>query len=99
MRLAAILLSLLLTGCETADRITATDFIPLSKKEFRYKGVGNVIYPVDTAEGEASRKTMLETWLQINEMCLSGYVITSRKTVVRVVATGVYDVWYEGRCT
>lgn len=91
-----------LTGCETSDRIQTTEFIPEANGTFRYKGVADALNPIDSQDGEARRMRMLDEWMHLNSACQNGYKITSRQPVLRnmgIVGKGVYDVWYEGRCT
>ncbi len=94
--------TLLIAGCETSDRIQTTEFMPAEHGTFRYKGIADSIHPLDSTEGESRRMRMLDEWVRLNATCRSGYKITSRKPVLRnmgLVGRGVYDVWYEGRCT
>ena len=90
-----LLTVMFLVGCESADRITATDFKPVAGG-FNFRAPAGPQYPVDTPAGEASRMKMLDEWLTSNKVCPNGYVISSRQPVQRTPF--VHDVFYEGRC-
>lgn len=92
----ALILLLLLAGCESLDRPYVTQFVP-TDNGFKYKArVGDLESP--EAEDRAMR--MLREWLDINNKCKNGFRITSKQPVVATSFLGQksYDVWYEGRC-
>lgn len=100
---AAAIFLVLLGGCgESYDRFYRTDFVSADNGGFRFKAVGDMQYPVDSQDGEARRRRMLDEWLKINAMCATGYRIEKRTPIVKnvgVFGDKSYDVWYEGRCT
>ena len=94
----------LLTACATVDRPELSSFEPTGidngVRTFKYRArADSLVYRVDTPTGEAERIRWLELYLTENSFCPSGYVITSRETVV--VSRGIgdmHDVFYLGRC-
>lgn len=96
MRLIPFALVLILSGCETHDRIMATNFEPRGPGLFSFKAPAGPQYPLDTPDGEASRMRMLDDWVANNSYCRKGYEIVSRNPIQRTPF--VHDVFYEGRC-
>jgi hypothetical protein len=97
----ALLSAATISGCamHTAGLKTEfTDFEP-TEQGFRYRGLANAIYEIDTEDGEAWRMEILQSYLTDNDICPKGYEITSRKPVVVNGKGGsVYWVHYQGRC-
>lgn len=96
MRALALIAALALAGCESHDRMMATDFKPTGPGQFEFKTLAAPQYPLDTAEGEAARMRMLDEWVSKNAYCANGYEIISRQPVQRTAF--VHDVYYRGRC-
>ena len=88
--------SVVLTACESHDRMMATDFKPTGPGRFEFKTLAAPQYPLDTAEGEAARMRMLDEWVAKNSYCAKGYDIVSRRPIQRTAF--VHDVYYEGVC-
>jgi hypothetical protein len=109
MRLLALLrlivILLLLVGCSSLDRPYMSSFEPFTdnggQTTFRFRAhTASIPYPEDSKEGEAVRKTWLEKYLSLNNLCQNGYEIIERKVVMRAetFAGPARTIYYTGRC-
>jgi hypothetical protein len=95
-----IIAAALLTGCATMDRPVMSHFEPLAGDTFRYVAkTDRLAYREDSADAEAERMRWLQTYLNDNKLCPSGYEITSRKPVVTAdTFARAHTIFYAGRC-
>ena len=90
-------------GCESIDRVSATNFEPLKTEDgyayFRFRAFGDAVYPEGSASAEASRMRMLEEWLAINGYPQAKYEVLTRRTVLRNkgLLGQVHDIYYDIR--
>ncbi|MEQ8739532.1 MAG: hypothetical protein RID59_13395 [Hoeflea sp.] len=98
--LAFGLIAAALTGCAWELRENSR-LEPTSPDSFRFATVASAEWPIDSPEGEASRRQALERFLELNDMCSGGYVIDDRRAVLRNrgLLADRYDLYYEGRCS
>jgi hypothetical protein len=96
----AVFLVLLLSGCEALSKPESTRF-HATDGGFEFRAIADAAYPEGSPGGEAWRMSWLEQRLQATGTCPNGYEITSREPVLLSTGAlgGIYDVYYEGRCT
>lgn len=94
-----VLIGLLLSGCQL-DRDPLTSFEISSPSSFKYLARADPIYPEGSEEAESIRIGWLETYLDDNNLCQTGYHVQNRsKVFVRKTPIGeLYDITYEGVC-
>lgn len=103
----AIVISVLgvagLAGCEEYDlRATNASYLePLEQQGmFRWKTIGDPVYPVDSEVAEQARMRQLGEVLRLNAACVDGYDVISRHATIKRESPwgGIYDVFYTVRC-
>jgi hypothetical protein len=99
----AVILSLLavlpLCGCTYYERQTTTTFVTIPNG-FEFKAIADSDHKLDDPEAEARRMGFLETYLEENHVCPTGYAIKKRNPILREHDPDgdFYDVFYQGRC-
>lgn len=100
---AALLAASLMHGCAAPGPTKFGRFVPLGTENgvrmFQYSARADVVYPLDTPEGEAARRRWLEDTMLVNNFCRDDFTIIGRVVVDAVSGwPGPYEVRYTGRC-
>lgn len=97
------LAALSIAGCSSVDRIAMTSLEPATVDGvpgFKFRARSDAIRPENNAEAEAERMRWLQTYLDDNAMCKSGFVIAQRQAVMISDALfgRILDIFYTGTC-
>lgn len=95
---------MLLTGCAQMDKTSLTTFEPLKPsngiQEFKFRAISGIFKSPADPESEKERMEWLGMWLNDNNMCKNGFLITDRNSVS--LGPGFYEsnkhIYYTGQC-
>lgn len=92
---------LVFTACAAVDRPTMSEFEPMGDSSFRFQAKADAIYPEASPAAESERMRWLQTYLDNNGLCRSGYELTDRKVVLvsEALLGDLKTIYYQGRCT
>ena len=94
-----ILAALLISGCASHDLRALSTLEPVEPGAFRWRTIGDTIYPPTSPRAEAQRLKQLGIVMGMN--CPGGYTVETRTVTQKVDAPlgdGLYDIFYTVRC-
>ena len=98
---AVVGVGLVIAGCESRDRAALTQFVPEADGTFMFQASTGATYPLDSAEGEATRLRWLDQYIRENAVCGGGEYEVTERTPIFVASAWLednYRVIYRGRC-
>lgn len=99
--MAALAAVTILGGCSAAERLHQTDFRPQADGSFIYR-VKVPVFSDSSAESTAEKERIawLEEYLADNALCLDGYALDGRRTLViaEVLFGAAHSIFYTVRC-